>query len=226
MADSRVQISPTVTLVLRRTNVYEKPPTSLQSVEQALSTAKGNATLMAQLARALPASPSPRSEDAVLHDVATEVLHGGFVLRIQGAGCDDGKNKRSRFFEQLPQIYALADKLNVPRDYLVGLASYESGWLDDHNFALNNLWGLTQAGGNNIQFSGPAGNPQPSTDYWEKKVGPFVQGTTTVKDFFAGLKKEGYNSANPNYFNLDPRKGDLANRIANIGKWKAKCGFS
>ena len=226
MADKQIRISSTVVLVLRRVNVYEKPPTSPQSVAQALSAAKGNAPLMAALAAALPSSATPRSEDAILQEVATQVLQGGFVLRIESAGCNDGNNKRTRFFEQLPGIYAMADRLKVPRDYLVGLASYESGWYDDHNYGLRNLWGLTQAGGNNIQFSGSDGDPQASTDYFEKRVGPHIQGADTVAKFFAGMKAEGYNSANPDYFNLDPKKGMLANRIGNIGKWKAKCGFS
>ena len=226
MADKQIQISPTVVLVLRRATVYDKPQTDAKSVEGALSAAKGHAVTMAALAGALPASAGALPEDAVLKEVAALVLRGAFVLRVQTGVCDDSKNKRGRFFEQLPGIYALALKLNVPSDYLVGLSSYESGWLDDHNYALNNLWGLTEGGGNNIHFSGPPGNPQPSTDYFEKKVGPFIQGVDTVAKFFAGLKKEGYNSANPDYFNLDPSKGDLANRIANIGKWKKRCGFS
>lgn len=134
--------------------------------------------------------------------------------------CNDKNNNRSRFFQQVPGIVDMAKQLNIPNNYLVGLASYESGWLDDHDFKLNNLWGLTQAGGNNIQFSSfKAGN-----DYFARRVGPYIQGSAGVPDFFAGLKKEGYNSANPNYFSEDPNKGMLFNRISNIGKWAQACG--
>lgn len=136
--------------------------------------------------------------------------------------CDDAKNNRSRFFQQLPGLVGVAKQLNVPADFIVGLASYESGWLDDHNAALNNLWGLTKAGGNNLGFS----SFQAGDSYFVQLLSPFIQGDQTLSDFFAGLKAEGYNSANPDYFNLDPAKGALANRISNIEKWATICGVS
>jgi hypothetical protein len=140
----------------------------------------------------------------------------------QGNDCDDKNNNRSRFFEQLPGLLVVAKQLNVLNECIVGLSSYESGWFDDHNVKLNNLWGLTQAGGNNIPFlSIQAGN-----DYFVTKVGPFIKGAQTIPVFFAGLKKEGYNSANPNYFSQDLSKGMLFNRISNIKKWAEKCGKS
>jgi hypothetical protein len=109
----------------------------------------------------------------------------------------------------------LSKQLNVPAPYIVGLASYESGWLDNHNYGLHDLWGLTNAGGNNLSFkSFQAGNAA-----FVNTVGPFIKGAQTIPKFFSGLKNEGYNSANPNYFSMDPTKGMLLNRISNIGKW-------
>jgi hypothetical protein len=137
-------------------------------------------------------------------------------------GCDDSTNNRSRFFQYLPGMLDVAKQLNVPSTYIVGLASYESGWLDDHNAKLNNLWGLTQAGGNNISFpSMQAGN-----QYFATRVGPFIQNSQTIPTFFSGLKKEGYNAVNPNYFSMNPRKGMLFNRISNIQKWAKACNAS
>ncbi len=130
--------------------------------------------------------------------------------------CDDtaANIQRHHFFMQVPGIEALAAKSNVPKKFLVGLASYESGWLDDHNFKLNNLWGLTKAGHDNISFpSIEAGNL-----YFAHRIGPHIQNVTTIQEFFDPPKKEGYNSKNPDYFSLDPKKGMLYNRIMNIDK--------
>ena len=112
-----------------------------------------------------------------------------FGLDKKKKPCNDKNNNRSRFFQQLPGLKAVAQQLDVPTDFIVGLSSYESGWFDDHNVALNNLWGLTQGGGNNIHFSSvAAGNA-----YFVNQVGPYLQGDQTIQDFFADLQKEGYN---------------------------------
>jgi hypothetical protein len=80
----------------------------------------------------------------------------------------------------------IAKQLNVPNNYIVGLASYESGWSDDHNAKLNNLWGLTKGGGNNLSFpSIQAGNQSFITT-----AGPFIQNAQTIPTFFSGLKKK------------------------------------
>jgi hypothetical protein len=136
--------------------------------------------------------------------------------------CNDTSNNRSRFFQQLPGLTSVAKQLDVPTNLIVGLSSYESGWFDNHNFNLNNLWGLTQAGHNNISFS----SVQAGNAYFVSLVGPYIQGAQTITDFFAGLQEEGYNSTNPNYFNTDPNKGMLSNRISNIQKWGQACGVS
>jgi RHS repeat-associated protein len=121
---------------------------------------------------------------------------------------------RANFFSHISELRNVARALNVPEDYVVGLASYESGWLDVHNQGLHNLWGLTHAGGNNINFSSyTAGD-----SYFITRVGPFVAGSRTIGQFEAGLQREGYNSKNPNYWRA------LADRINNIKKWEDRCG--
>ena len=121
---------------------------------------------------------------------------------------------RARFFTHLPELRNIAQALNVPEDYIVGLSSYESGWLDNHNAGLNNLWGLTKAGGNNINFSSfAAGN-----SYFSGHVGPYIQGSTSIAAFEQGLQNEGYNSVNPNYWST------LTGRINSIRGWEARCG--
>ncbi|HET7464642.1 MAG TPA: RHS repeat-associated core domain-containing protein, partial [Longimicrobium sp.] len=128
--------------------------------------------------------------------------------------CNDPSKNRSRFFQQLPGLRDVARRVDVPEDYVVGLASYESDWLNDHNYALHNLWGLTQAGGRNLSFpSFQAGN-----DYFVQHIGPSVRGSSTVPEFVAALRRHGYNSVNPNY------DSTLTNRINNIPKWEAACG--
>jgi hypothetical protein len=130
------------------------------------------------------------------------------------AGCNDSANNRSRFFTMLPILNNAASSLNVPSNFVVGLSSFESGWLDNHNYALQNLFGLTNAGGNNLSFP----SFQASANYFVSLVSPYVQNAQTIPAFLAGLSKEGFNSVNPNYNSL------LTNRINNIGKWEAKCG--
>ncbi|MGH8335774.1 MAG: RHS repeat-associated core domain-containing protein, partial [Gammaproteobacteria bacterium] len=96
---------------------------------------------------------------------------------------------RGNFFSHMSELTNVAQALNVPVDYIVGLSSYESGWLDAHNVGLHNLWGLTQAGGNNINFSSfAAGNA-----YFINRVGSYIRNANTLAAFDQGLMNEGYN---------------------------------
>jgi hypothetical protein len=121
---------------------------------------------------------------------------------------------RAVFFSHISELRNVAQALNVPENYIVGLSSYESGWLDAHNVGLNNLWGLTQAGGNNIHFSSfAAGNA-----YFVSQVGPYIRNANTLAAFDQGLMNEAYNSVNPNYWSA------LNGRINSIPKWEGRCG--
>lgn len=172
-----------------------------------------------------PDPPDPTPPDPTPPDPTPPPLPPPAPVKAPGPKlppCNDPSNNRSRFFQQLPGLTSVAKQLNVSTNFIVGLSSYESGWFDNHNFNLNNLWGLTQAGHNNISFS----SVQAGNAYFVSLVGPYIQGAQTITDFFAGLQEEGYNSTNPNYFNTDPNKGMLSNRISNIQKWGQACGVS
>ncbi len=96
----------------------------------------------------------------------------------------------------------------------MGLLEWSPRDADD---SMDGAWGLMQAGKANLSFPSPsmrAGN-----DYFAKRAGPYLQGAQTLPDFVAGMKKEGYNSQNPKYYE------DLASVINNIGKWRAACGI-
>ena len=56
----------------------------------------------------------------------------------------------------------------------MGLAAYESGWLDSHNRALNDPFGATHHGGPNVAYDSIAD----AVAYWEKKYGPVVRGAS------------------------------------------------
>src|ERR1017187_3682198 len=172
-----------------------------------------------------PDPPDPTPPDPTPPDPTPPPLPPPAPVKAPGPKlppCNDPSNNRSRFFQQLPGLTSVAKQLNVSTNFIVGLSSYESGWFDNHNFNLNNLWGLTQAGHNNISFS----SVQAGNAYFVSLVGPYIQGAQTITGFFAGLQEEGYNSTNPNYFNTDPNKGMLSNRISNIQKWGQACGVS
>jgi RHS repeat-associated protein len=103
------------------------------------------------------------------------------------------------------RIKQLAKQLNVDPLLLLALAATESGWNDQsnghpgkppqHAVDLNNPFGVTKAGGNDIHFS----SLDAAFAYWAKTFGKDVQGDNGADAFLAGLQKAGYNTANPNY---------------------------
>ncbi len=123
--------------------------------------------------------------------------------------CDDGKK---RFFANKSIYEDMARKLNINADFLMTLSSLESGWLDDHNAGLRNLFGVTNAGRNNLNFP----SYQASADDWMRRYASFVQGARTMEEFANGLKKvppNGYNTVNPTSVRLKVEQIQL------LGKW-------
>jgi hypothetical protein len=58
-----------------------------------------------------------------------------------------------KFFDTLyPPVHALAQRLGIDETWLLGLAAYESGWLDPHNRDLNDPFGVPHGGAANIHF--------------------------------------------------------------------------
>lgn len=127
--------------------------------------------------------------------------------------CDDQKK---RFFANKLIYEDMARKLNTSPDFLMTLSSLESGWLDDHNAALHNLFGVTNAGRNNLNFP----SYQASADNWIRRYAAFVQGARTIEEFANGLKKvppNGYNTVNPNYYS------SLVHQLHTLQRYKAIC---
>lgn len=95
------------------------------------------------------------------------------------AGARNPSNVDS-FFERMHEpLSAMAGRLSIPPHYVLGLSSYESGWLDTHNTGLNNPFGLTRAGGNNLRFE----STEAAIRYWEDTFGPQIRGATSPEDF-------------------------------------------
>lgn len=124
--------------------------------------------------------------------------------------CDAGK---TRFFKNIDIYKKMAKDLTTDADFLMALSSHESGWLDKHNEGLHNLFGLTKAGGNNLNFA----SYQACADYWVQHYKVYVQGTSTMAAFVEGLRKLPYNSADPDY------DGKLLRQYQSILKWKGIC---
>ena len=94
--------------------------------------------------------------------------------------------KMPRFFENLSIYQDMAKNLDTDVDFLMALSSMESGWLDDHNQGLHNLFGVTKAGGNNLSFA----SYQKAAEYWIEHFGPHVKGTKTMDEFVEGIKMQ------------------------------------
>ncbi|WP_230166652.1 hypothetical protein [Roseomonas sp. CECT 9278] len=100
---------------------------------------------------------------------------------------------------------ALADRLGTRVEFVLGLSSYESGWLDTHNTGLNNPFGLTRAGGKNLRFD----SIDAAVRYWERLYGDQVRGAATAEEFADRLlgRRNGqqvagwrvYNTVNPDW---------------------------
>jgi len=80
----------------------------------------------------------------------------------------------------------LAQELGLPESYILGLAAHESFWMDPHNTRLNNPFGLTAGGGNNLSFS----SVEEAISYWVSLYGNQVRGARSPEDFAARLLGE------------------------------------
>lgn len=128
------------------------------------------------------------------------------------------KNKRFFFEFATDVINGLAKQLNTNPDFLLALSSFESGWLTQdnfHNYLLKNLFGVTEGGGNNLQYA----SFQEAADDWAEKFGDKVRGAQTFDDFLNGLKAAGYNVVNPQYYS----KLNAQLRTIDFSKKKQKC---
>jgi len=101
------------------------------------------------------------------------------------------EEQRKRFYDCLyNRLQAMAKRLDIPVEWLLGLAAHESFWLNEHNWPLRNPFGLTAGGHNNLCFS----TFRSVVDYWERHVGPAVKGAKSIDEFLDALHQFGYNS--------------------------------
>jgi len=108
--------------------------------------------------------------------------------------------QRKRFYDCLyDKLEAMAKRLGIKVEWLLGLAAHESGWLNEHNWHLRNPFGLTKSGGPNLCYN----TFLSVVDYWEKLFGPRVKGAQSLDAFLDALGKgeNKYNSADPGWRN-------------------------
>ena len=125
--------------------------------------------------------------------------------------------KFANFFKQAPIFNALAKQLNTEALFLMAQSSWETGWLGPHAQDLHQLFGMTHAGGNDINYSSYQG----AADAYSKAYSPYVSNTSTMDQFTAGLKSvppHGYNTANPNYYkNITDQQQYVKQHAADCG---------
>ena len=117
----------------------------------------------------------------------------------------------------------MAKRLEIPVEWLLGLAAHESGWLNEHNWPLRNPFGLTNAGGPNLCFN----TFRSVIDYWEKLFGPRVKGAASLDDFLnrLGTGEGKYNSVDTSW--RDQVKKSINSQSRFIDAWRnSKSGKS
>jgi hypothetical protein len=92
--------------------------------------------------------------------------------------------KYANFFKQAPIFNNLAKQLNTKALFLMAQSSWETAYLGPHAQALNMMFGMTHAGGNDISYS----SFQASANSYYKAYSPYVSNTSTMDQFTAGLK--------------------------------------
>lgn len=125
----------------------------------------------------------------------------------------------SAFFEKLHALFnrmAKALKL-TDATYIFALSSHESGWMNAENTWLNNPFGLTMAGKDNLGFD----NLQQAFDYWQCKYGEKVMGAQSMDAFMKGLKNAGYNTADA-YFAHEKWEA----QFQSVRRWAGKFNYT
>ena len=94
----------------------------------------------------------------------------------------------------IPIAQDMAKELKTDENFILGLSAYESGWLNQHNRDLHNPFGITNAGGNNLNFP----SFQAAADFWTKQWGQYVTNVKDMKTFAQRLQPH-YNSVNKSW---------------------------
>jgi hypothetical protein len=117
---------------------------------------------------------------------------------------DHNTRQMNQFFNTLDaKLSRLSDELGLPREYIEGLSAHESKYWGEHGEELNNPFGLTQAGHNNLRYQ----SVDDAIAYWKKQYGDQVRGATSPEDFVQRLqgKKNGVRQKGWHQYNVkDP----------------------
>jgi hypothetical protein len=131
--------------------------------------------------------------------------------------------QRIRFYGSLyDRLQAMAKRLEIPVEWLLGLAAHESGWLNEHNWPLRNPFGLTNGGKANLCFN----TFRSVIDYWEKLFGPRVKGAKSLDAFLdvLGTGENKYNSADPGWRDAVTKSIKSQSLPQHLPSWKAGTG--
>jgi hypothetical protein len=110
---------------------------------------------------------------------------GAAAITTAKPGAANGPRDFKRFFDTVYQpLSDLAKELDVPEDYILGHSAYESGYLDNHDFPLNNPFGYTKAGGRNLAFQSIAA----AVAAYRKDYGSQIRGAASAKDFVGRIQ--------------------------------------
>jgi RHS repeat-associated protein len=129
---------------------------------------------------------------------------------------------QKRFFGNVKLYVGIAKTAQTDPNFIMALSAQESGWNGAHSQQLNNLFGLTHAGGKNLRFP----SYQASADYWASHFASWVQGAKTINSFLDGLLNHAppYNSADPNY-RVDIAGGTRTNGTTTPGTYNSVLHF-
>jgi hypothetical protein len=185
---------------------------SLERVAKALNDGdKGVATIALLHANFTPLASISHAEkmrraDTLSKASVDDPVHPGWPAGTPNSLGGKYRNKNTpqivRYFESVyPFIHEMAQRLHVNENWILALSAHESGYLEAHNYGLNNPFGLTHGGGSNVGYS----SIEAAMKYWEDKYGDDVRGATSMSDFLYRLLhlKNGatYNKADPNWKN-------------------------
>jgi len=182
--------------------------TSLERVAKALNDGdKGIATIALLHANFPPLASIAHAEkmrraDTLVKASVDDPVHPGWPGKTPGGLGGEFRPKYNSpqqvaYFNNVYQlIHDMAQRLNVDENWILGLSACESGYLDGHNTGLHNPFGITDAGGHNLNFK----SYEEAAAYWESHYGDTVRNATSADDFLNRLghtPKGAYNSVNP-----------------------------
>ncbi len=184
----------------------------------------GDAPAKPPVARAMPPTPTPTLAQAQSYFDPAKTAIATWRRLAASAGADRAvpsstrsqlkrPSKVEQFFETRAIYEEMAKRLDTNAEFLMALSSWESGWMDAHNRALHNLFGVTHAGANNLSFA----SDQEAANYWVTHYGSYVRGAKTMDEFVAGLRCAHYNP-HPEYYGAVKRQLDTVRKYLNADK--------